>query len=140
VDKKEKTIETLSRIAPELCQKYNLDFLAVFGSVAKGKSRKNSDIDICFKGEINFDNELQLSLELSSLLGTNFIDLVNLKRPSPLLTYLACKEAVLLYEKEKGLFANFRIYAFKHFVETKPLRELNFKRTLGYIKQLNYSS
>ena len=130
------TIKTkLEKVAPKLAKKYGLDFLVIFGSYARGKMRKNSDIDIGFMGKVDFHNELELAGVLSDLLKTNHLDLVNLGRASPFLSNLATHEALLIYEKEKGTFADFRSYAFKRSVETKFLRDLKFGRTLDYVRK-----
>lgn len=124
----------MGKVVPELAKKYNLDFLILFGSYARDKARKNSDIDLGFGGKINFHNELELVGELADILGTSRIDLVNLYRASPFLGNFATREALLVYEKQKGIFANFRTYVFKRSVETKPLRNMKFKRTLDYVR------
>ena len=127
--------EKLKKVAPILAKKYKLDFIIIFGSYARGKIRQNSDIDIGFMGKIDFQEELNLAGVVSDLLQTNHLDLVNLNRASPFLGNLASREALLVYEKQKGIFADFRTYVFKRSVETKPLRDLNFNRTLNYIKK-----
>lgn len=124
----------IKKSAPELASKYNLDFLVVFGSYARGKARSNSDIDIGFKGDISFEESLGLSRELSEILGTNFVDVIDFGKASPLLSYTASREAIVIFEKEPGLFSEFRTAAFKKFIETKPLRNIDFMRTLNYIR------
>ena len=128
--------QKIADATPILISKYNLDFLVLFGSVAKGKARPNSDVDIGFKGNIDFQASLQLAVDLSEILKTDHVDLVDMSTASPLIQYLASHEGILLYEKENGIFADFKIYAFKHFIETQPLRDLNFKRTLTYLGML----
>ena len=135
---KDEIIHKLKKNVPGIFQKYNLDFLILFGSTARGKIRSRSDIDIGFRGQLDFDQELELAGDLSRILKSNYVDLVNLGRVSPLLGHLASRQAILIYEKEKGQFADFRTCAFKKFVETKPLRRLNFRRTIDYVRQ--YSS
>ncbi len=134
--KTKKTIKgKLEKIIPNLAQKYHLDFLILFGSYARDKVRRNSDIDIGIGGKIDFHDELKFAGELSNLLETNHLDLVNLYRASPFLGNFATREALLVYEKQEGIFANFRTYIFKRFVETKPLRSMKFKRTLDYVRK-----
>ena len=40
------SIENLKTIVPAICQKFDVKRLDVFGSVARGTSTKNSDIDL----------------------------------------------------------------------------------------------
>lgn len=126
--------EKLKKIAPNLARKYRLDFLIIFGSYARSKARKNSDVDIGIKGNISFEEKLELFGEFSRTLGTNFIDVVDLSKASPLLAHTASREAVIIFEKEPGIFSEFRTETFKKFIETKSLRNINFSRTLNYIK------
>ncbi len=43
---KDSIISTLKSIKPELTEKYHIDSIALFGSVARGEDRADSDIDI----------------------------------------------------------------------------------------------
>ena len=68
--------------------KYYIESLALFGSYAKDKMNKNSDIDILYKLKdghkftyddfLNFENELERNLKRK-------IDLVNEKKLNPLI-------------------------------------------------------
>ncbi len=127
--------EKLMRAGPELAQKYNLDLMVVFGSYATGKTRSNSDLDIGVIGQLDFNASLELSGEISSLLGLKFVEVVNLRKTSPLLAYNALCAAVVFFERVPGILADVRLSAFHRFVETKSLREIKFARTRRYIKE-----
>ena len=131
--------EKLEKVAPNLAQKYDLDFLVIYGSYARGKARENSDIDVGVKGHVDFEQNLKLTGELSDSLNMDFIDVVDLNKASPLLAHTATREAVIIFERQTGVFAEFRTEAFKKFVETRRLRDLNFKRTMIYIKKHSVS-
>jgi uncharacterized protein len=134
---KEGIIKKLRENLAEIAEKYDLDFLILFGSFARGKARPNSDIDIGVFGNLEFDQELELAGKMSEILKSDHIDFVNFRNASPLLAHTTGREAVLIYEKRDGLFKEFKTYAFKKYVETKPLRDINFKRTLDYINKLS---
>jgi predicted nucleotidyltransferase len=77
-DVKTKVIDTLQAELPYLRQHYGVTRLAIFGSVARGEDRSDSDID--------------LLVDLSCPLGLDFVDLVFhledvLKRPVDLATF-----------------------------------------------------
>ncbi|MBX6311755.1 MAG: nucleotidyltransferase family protein [Isosphaeraceae bacterium] len=73
-------LERLHAKAPGLRKKYGVRSLAVFGSMARGDDRKDSDVDILvtFEGRATFDNFLGLKLDLEELLGRR-VDLLTLK-------------------------------------------------------------
>ncbi len=129
--------EKIGKATAILVHKYKIDFLIIFGSYASGKARLNSDIDIGFKGELDFNQELKLAGDLYDILESDHVDLVNLSKGSPLIVHQACRKAVLVFENKVGDFSDFRTLAFRKLVETQPLRDMNFARTLSYIK--NYS-
>jgi len=64
-------LERLKAEAPALRQKYRLESLAVFGSMARGDDREGSDVDILvtFEGTADFDRFMGLKLELEDLFG-----------------------------------------------------------------------
>ena len=55
--------------APALRAKYQLESLAVFGSMARGDDREGSDVDILvsFEGAADFDRFMGLKLDLEDL-------------------------------------------------------------------------
>ncbi len=64
-------LNLLSAEAPALRRKYQVESLAVFGSMARGDDREGSDVDVLvtFEGKATFDNFMGLKLDLEDLLG-----------------------------------------------------------------------
>jgi predicted nucleotidyltransferase len=75
-------LDRLHTEAPGLRKKYGVRSLAVFGSMARGDDREDSDVDILvtFEGKATFDNFMGLKLDLEDLLGRR----VDLGTPSTL--------------------------------------------------------
>jgi predicted nucleotidyltransferase len=75
-------LERLNAEAPGLRRKYGVKSLAIFGSMARGDDREDSDVDILvtFEGQATFDNFMGLKLDLEDLLGRR----VDLGTPSTL--------------------------------------------------------
>jgi len=130
-DIKKKLIQAGSKLA----QKYNLDLMIVFGSYAVGKERANSDLDVGVIGDLDFNVLLDLTNEITKLLGLKVVEVVNLKKASPLLTHNALRKAVIIFERTAGTLSDARLSALHRFVETKSLREVKFNRTRKYIKE-----
>lgn len=109
-----------------IAQKYALNFIVLFGSRAQQFAHKDSDIDIAIssKKPLDYPEEFLLHRELSKVFNTNHIDLVLTTDASPLLLYNLAFKSQLLCENTKSSFAYFQMYAFKRYVEAKPLYAL----------------
>lgn len=75
---------------------------AIFGSVARGETRKNSDIDILVKLAKNKSllDLVGLKLELEDKLGKN-VDLISYGGINPRLKDIILKEQKVIYESNK---------------------------------------
>lgn len=62
-------LECLCAEAPALREKYRLESLAIFGSMARGDDREGSDVDVLvtFEGEADFDRFMGRKLDLEDL-------------------------------------------------------------------------
>lgn len=71
----------------ELAKKFRIHFILLFGSKAEGKDTSESDTDIAVYADhvLSEDEKINIIFELSSILRTENIDLVDLKTASPLL-------------------------------------------------------
>ena len=84
----------------EICQRYQVERLSVFGSVARGQMRLDSDVDLLVEflpaAEIGLIEYAGLMLALSGLLGRK-VDLVSKPALRPVLREAILHEAQLLY-------------------------------------------
>jgi len=124
----------IERLAP----KYHLSLVVLFGSQVNNKTHPQSDVDLAFlsREQLRPSDIAKLNFEFSSRLGVKDLELVDLKNAPPLLLKQIAKKSILLYEEEPSLFANFRIYALKRFMEAKKLldlRELSLNKFLQTI-------
>lgn len=72
-------LRVLSDFMREKAQHYHITRIGVFGSVARGEQTEDSDIDICFEGEVpNLFTMSMMKAELEELLGRT-IDLVRMR-------------------------------------------------------------
>ncbi|OOP56635.1 MAG: hypothetical protein AYP45_07980 [Candidatus Brocadia carolinensis] len=116
------SIEEIRKRLTPLFQDEGLRLVLLFGSAVSGKMHKKSDIDLAFL----FDNPvdmLTLTNRVIRLLHADNVDVVDLKRASPLLKFSAVKSGMLLYEREPGMFNEFYSLAFRIYVDTKKLRD-----------------
>lgn len=89
--------ELKKKISPVL-KRNDVERLSVFGSVARGEAKKNSDIDllVTFKGQKGLADLVGLKIELESKLNRK-VDINTYNAVSPLLREKIKKDEVLVY-------------------------------------------
>jgi len=117
----------------QIAQKYNLRLFVLFGSQVTGQTHKESDFDFGYIADrdLSLDEEGRLIGEimpLAEIKDERMVNLVSLKKTSPLLFYSALNNSQLIYEEEEGALADLQAYAFKVYVETLPLFRLKAER------------
>lgn len=117
----------------EIAKKYDLNFLALFGSQATGLTHPKSDFDIAYspKKEIDYGKEYEMNIELMRVFKSPDVEVVNTHKGTPLLNYYVAFQSQLLAETTIHSFAQFQTYSFKIYIEAKPL----FKLQREYIKE-----
>jgi predicted nucleotidyltransferase len=113
--------EIRNRLAP-IFKDEGLKIALLFGSAVLGKVHNQSDIDLAFLFDRPADI-LSLTNSVIRLLHADNIDVVDLRRASPLLKFSVAKNGRLLYERQPGLFNEFYSLAFRMYVDTKKLRD-----------------
>ena len=114
--------EHIKQLLTPLFQRKDLQLLILFGSTIHGIRHRESDIDLAFL----FDspaNILDLTNQVIRLLHLDQVDVVDLKRASPLLIFSVAQKGQLLYERTPGLFNSFYSLAFRRYVDTRKLRK-----------------
>jgi len=99
----------------------DLELVALFGSTAKGRRRAGSDVDVAVRcvGPADLD---VLHRVLAPALGTDRLDLVDLRRVGPLLAMEVARSGRLLYESRGGTFRQFQSLASRRYCDTAKLR------------------
>ena len=125
--------EIKDRLNPILEDK-SLQLILLFGSAASDKMHKQSDIDLAFLFDAPVDI-LALTNKIIKFLHTNKIDIVDLRRVSPLLKFSIMKNGILIYEREAGIFNEFYSLAFRMYVDTKKLRDAQTTAIKYFLKK-----
>lgn len=112
----------------EIGEKHQLRFIILHGSYATGKEQRGSDLDIALLGKrsIPFETVLEIHGELSDIFGDNWereLDVKTLHHADPLFRYFVVREGVLLYGNPIE-YEEFKAYAFRDYMDSKDLREL----------------
>lgn len=71
------TLDTIKKIAVPVLQANNVEYAAVFGSVARGENKKGSDVDILvrFNKDISLIYHIGVAQDLGDVLGMK-VDLI----------------------------------------------------------------
>jgi predicted nucleotidyltransferase len=113
----------------------HLEVLAayVFGSVAAGRARPNSDVDIAVLLDIAaipedlFEYRLSLMAELRNVLKTPDVDVVILNEAPPALAQNVISTGRLIFERSRSGRIRFQIRTLNEFLDTQPMRDTHLK-------------
>lgn len=76
---KTEILHLLRRYKPAAQKKYGMTKIGIFGSVARGEQKEDSDVDVCYEGEApSFITLDMIQTELEQLLGSK-VDLVRVR-------------------------------------------------------------
>jgi predicted nucleotidyltransferase len=124
--------EIRDRLSP-LFEDQGLELVLLFGSVVSEIVHKQSDIDLAFLFDRPVDI-VALTNEVIKLLHTNNVDIVDLKRASPLLKFSIVKNCMILYERQQGIFNEFYSLVFRMYNDTKKLRDAQATAIMHFLK------
>ncbi len=113
-----------------LAEKHGLLLAVLYGSYAKNKAKKDSDIDLAVyrKGKsISFGELVDLNNEFADIFQSMEIDVKSLHNTNPLFRYQVIRDGILLYGNRRD-FISFRAYAFRDYCDSKDL--LRLKETI----------
>lgn len=113
-----------------LIKKVNPLFIIVFGSYAKGKTHKNSDIDIAFYSDdrsLTTYDIFQLSQELADILKLE-VDLVNIDFASTVFQAQIYTTGKVIYSKNDTFLKNHQMTALSMYANLNEERDVVLKK------------
>lgn len=113
-----------SKVLKEFFEKNDDILLAfVFGSVAKGRERGESDVDIAvlFSNKPPFKRSFEIKDEISDILKKE-IDIAVLNDASPILCMQVLKNGKIIFERKKGEYSKFFVNTSKLYYDLKICR------------------
>jgi len=116
-----------------LLEKYNIKLIYIFGSYAKGKNDKNSDLDIAVLLEKGYNPLDKLSLigDFIDIFKRNDIDLVILNDANPVLEHQVIKYGKLVYMKDEDVKVFYEVRVLKEYMDMEYFRNTQME----YIRQ-----
>jgi predicted nucleotidyltransferase len=125
------------RISEQLRPLFNrpdLQMVILFGSQAAGEARHESDLDLALLGDHPLDL-ISFTTETIRLLKESRVDLVDLRRASPLLKMEVVRKGLLLYERSPGTYLDFCSLAIRRYIDTKKLRDARGTAIKRFLEQ-----
>jgi len=117
------------KIDPDLCKKFNMKLVYLFGSHAKGASAEGSDLDIAVLFKKNPVDTLALketslfTLELNKSFSSKF-DIISLNDAPILLKYEVVAHGQPLYCENETERISFEVSVIKEYIDEEPIRNL----------------
>jgi predicted nucleotidyltransferase len=120
-------LEALVRVAQATP---GLEVLLLLGSRARGDAHAQSDWDFGYlaAGEVDAATLVGAIVEI---VGSDRVDLVDLRRASGLLRYRAARDGYLLYEARPRLAERFRLEAALFWCDAAPVLRRGYERVLA---------
>jgi len=125
--------EMRERLAP-LFKEAELQIVLLFGSLASKKGHRESDIDLAFLFDRPIDI-LSLTNKVIQLLHDDHVDVIDLRRGSPILNFSAARQGRVLYERSEGLFHAFYSLAFRRYADTRKMRDARGKTIKKFLER-----
>ena len=110
-----------------------LEVLMLFGSRARGDAHPGSDWDLGCLATDALDVDAWLGT-LVELVGSDRVDLVDLRRASGLLRYRAARDGRLVYEARPGLGERFCLEAAQFWCDAAPVLQRGYDDVLAELK------
>lgn len=118
--------QALERLIP-LFQRKGVLLVYLFGSLSQGKKAHDVDLAILTQGDPAFG----LREEIGECLGTERLDLVDLRNASPVLRFEVIRTGRPLFISDEKVLNDFELETLHLYRDTAPLRH----RQRGYLKR-----
>ncbi len=134
---KDTNVREVEKRAALLAEKYNLKFVIIYGSVARGEAKSDSDVDIALLGkeDISFADLVSINNEFIDIFGSDNVDVKKLNKADSFFRYEVVKEGVLLYGDKRD-YQFFKIYVFRSYCENRKIFSVKNEHTKKQLEDL----
>ena len=124
------TFDALARVAQATPA---LELLLLFGSRARTDAHPRSDWDLAYLAGAGFDLAALVGA-LVEAVGSDRVDLVDLRRASGLLRYRVARDGQVVYEARPRLAERFRLEAAQFWCDAAPVLQRGYDEVLAELK------
>lgn len=119
-----------------LAERYRLEMILLFGSHAGDKINSESDVDIAICGDRVLDEKekIRIVYEICNIIGSDKVDLVDIKTAPPLLKKEIFKNYRILCLKNPILLYQLELTGMYEFRESEILYQMRHERLQEFIK------
>jgi predicted nucleotidyltransferase len=104
-------MDLLDRLRERAASLPEVRLAVLFGSMARGQGRKDSDVDLgLLLKPVSRRERLHVEAELARAAGRE-VDFINLDEAPPLLRFEITRDGVVILEREEGLWTRFKVKA-----------------------------
>jgi len=121
-----------------MARRYGISLVVLFGSVAAGTARPDSDIDIGVlfaDGNVDLRRTLEVQREISHLCGDREVDLAVINRADPFFMKKISERCEFLYA-EPGKDAAFLLNAFRRYQDHRKYLKMERDFAADYVKRI----
>src|SRR5262249_8528869 len=112
----------------------SLELAVLFGSMAKGRARSRSDLDIAVRGDELVDLDA-LYVVLAPRLGTERLALVDRRTAGSVLALEVARHGQVLYERDPGTFRSFQALASRRYCDMAKLRRAQQRTIRAFLER-----
>jgi len=128
-------MDLLDRLRERAASLPEVKLAVLFGSTARGKARKDSDVDLGLLLEpVSRRERLHVEAELARAAGRE-VDLVYLNEAPPLLRFEIARDGILLLEREEGLWTRCKVKAMVDWWDWAPNARLLAKAAVRRLRE-----
>ena len=124
---------TMDALTEAALARPGLELLMLFGSRGRGEAHPGSDWDFGYLATGDFDMAAFVGA-LVEIVGSDRIDLVDLRRASGLLRYRAARDGQPVYEARPRLAEQFCLEAVQFWCDAAPILERAYDEVLAELK------
>ncbi|HEY5619182.1 MAG TPA: nucleotidyltransferase domain-containing protein [Vicinamibacterales bacterium] len=113
----------------------------LFGSVAGGRARPDSDIDVgvlldpCARRGDTLSRRLTLMAELGAALGRSDVDVVILDDAPPLLAHRVLSKGRLVFERSRAARVRFQVRTAGRYLDLVPALEMHIRSMKKHLRE-----
>ncbi len=126
-------LQSMQEALAPVCSQPDIQLVILFGSAAKGTRHGKNDLDLAILAEEPL-NLVDITNQVIALLRTSQVDVVDLRRASPLLAMEIVRGGRFLYERQAGEYVRFCSLAHRWYVDTAKLRAAQKEAIARYLE------